>query len=90
MIRQANVFARAVLPYARRNASRWPAMRQCAIAIVAAGLLAGCAGSVAMQNPRTGATATCAGTFRELNPWSQTMACVADYEAKGWVRVSRE
>ena len=63
----------------------------CAMVITAAVLLAGCtAGDVAMQDPRNGATATCSGTLRELNPWSQTMACVANYEAEGWIRANPE
>jgi hypothetical protein len=43
-----------------------------------------------MQNPRTGATDVCRDSLHGLNPWSQTMACVAGYEAQGWIRVVRE
>jgi hypothetical protein len=56
----------------------------------AATVLAGCASDVVMQNPRTGATDVCRESLHGLNPWSQTMACVAGHEAQGWVRVVRE
>ena len=54
--------------------------------IVVAGVSTGCAGDVVMQNPRTGMTQICKESLRGLNPWSQTMACVANYEAQGWTR----
>lgn len=53
-------------------------------------LLAGCAagsGGVRLQNPRTGAEATCPSSWHDLDPWAQTEACVGRYEAAGWVRV---
>ena len=60
------------------------------VLFVAATVLTGCGSNVVMQNPRTGATNVCRDSLRGLNPWSQTMACVADHEAQGWVRVVRE
>lgn len=50
-------------------------------------LLSGCIDrDVVMVNPRTGETATCEGAPGGVNPWSQTMACVTDREAQGWMR----
>lgn len=58
------------------------------LALIASALcLSGCIDrDVAMENPRTGETLTCEGSPGGLNPWSQTMACVEDHEAQGWVR----
>jgi hypothetical protein len=56
------------------------------ILIAAAGALAGCA-DIVMENPRTGMTERC--PVSGVNPWSQTMACVADHEAQGWIRVEQ-
>ena len=67
-------------------------MRRCFVparlALVAAAVcLSGCIDrDVAMENPRTGETLTCEASLGGLNPWSQTMACVEDHEAQGWVR----
>jgi hypothetical protein len=58
--------------------------------IVVAGVSTGCADHVVMQNPRTGMTEICEESLRGLNPWSQTMACVANYEAQGWTRGNQE
>ena len=58
--------------------------------IVAACVLTGCATDVAMQNPRTGDTATCRASLWGLNPWSQQDACIADHIAQGWRRTSTE
>ncbi len=55
--------------------------------IVAACVLTGCATDVAMQNPRTGDTATCRASLWGLNPWSQQEACIADHIAQGWKRL---
>jgi hypothetical protein len=46
--------------------------------------IAGCANDVAMQNPRTGETATCAQSLAGWNPWSQTYACAAAKAEQGW------
>jgi hypothetical protein len=72
------------------SAFQWRAIRRYGTLIAAAGFLAGCAGNVTMQNPQTGATTICPGSHREFDPWSQTMACVADYEAQGWTRANPE
>jgi hypothetical protein len=68
----------------------WRAIRRYGISIAAVCFLASCAGDVTMQNPRNGATAFCSGSHRELYPWSQTMGCVANYEAQDWTRASTE
>jgi hypothetical protein len=90
MTQSLNVSRRRTRASARQNPFNWPAIHQWAVAVAAAGLLAGCAGDVTMQNSRTGATATCAGRHRELDPWSQTMSCVTDYETAGWIRIDQE
>jgi hypothetical protein len=55
--------------------------------IIVGFVLAACAGGgVVMQNPRSGARASCGGSWSDLDPWSQTDACVGNYEAAGWVR----
>jgi hypothetical protein len=55
--------------------------------IILSVLLAGCAGAdTVMQNPRSGAVATCGASWSDLDPWSQSDTCVANYEAMGWVR----
>jgi hypothetical protein len=59
------------------------------VAIAVGSVLAGCADDVVMQNPRTGMSEVCQQSLRGLNPWSQTMACVANHEAKGWIRTSQ-
>jgi hypothetical protein len=65
----------------RNIALRWP------LFMLATASLGGCIDrDVAMLNLRTGETMTCAGTPGGINPWSQTMACVADHEAQGWTR----
>jgi hypothetical protein len=90
MNRNANALRTAA---AHRFSSTEPwrtAMRGYGILVAASALLAGCAGDVAMQNPRNGATVICPGSHRELDPWSQTMACVANYEAQGWTRAGSE
>jgi hypothetical protein len=68
---------------------RWRHVRYLTL-IVAAFLLPSCATDVAMQNPRTGETATCRASLRGLNPWSQQDACIADHLAQGWRRASPE
>jgi len=65
-----------------------PTLRRfCAIALLA-GLLGGCTEDVAMRDPQTGRTEICAQSLQGLDPWSQTMNCVANHEAEGWVRAS--
>jgi hypothetical protein len=86
----ANVWCTVTACRFSRGASWWMATGVYGVLIAATGLLVGCAGDVAMQNPRTGATVTCPGNHRELDPWSQTMACVANYEAQGWTRAGPE
>lgn len=68
----------------------WPLIPRCLVLILAAGVSAGCAGDVVMQNPRTGQTETCQESLHGFDPWSQTMACVETHEAQGWTRVDRE
>jgi hypothetical protein len=60
--------------------------------LACAALLAavGCADDVTMRNPRTGATEVCRQSLQGLDPWSQTMTCVANHEAQGWKRVAPE
>jgi hypothetical protein len=55
-------------------------------AISIAILLAGCSGDIAMKNIRTGEVDTCRNYLHGLNLWSQTIACVTNHEAQGWVR----
>jgi hypothetical protein len=56
---------------------------------LATGVSTGCADDVVMTNPRTGMTEICQESLRGFNPWSQTMACAANHEAQGWIRVSQ-
>ena len=58
--------------------------------IVVVGVSAGCADDVVMTNPRTGMTQICQESLGGLNPWSQTMACVGNYEAQGWTRANQQ
>ncbi len=56
-------------------------------ALLGVALLAGCGtGDVPMRQPQTGATALCRESLHGLDPWSQNDACVAGYEAQGWIR----
>jgi hypothetical protein len=50
-------------------------------------LLEGCAAPIAVRDPQTGATVTCSTPESELNPWSQSEACVAGHIAQGWTIV---
>jgi hypothetical protein len=60
---------------------------RCLALIAIAGGLTGCIDrDVAIVNPRTSETMTCEGTPGGVNPWSQTMACVTNHEAQGWIR----
>ncbi len=62
-------------------------MRIWTLIVIACALIGCTAGSgVVMQNPRTNEVATCSGGRSNLDPWSQTDACVGGYEALGWVR----
>lgn len=62
-------------------------MRMIALGL-AAWVLTGCAaGGDVVENPRTGARATCQRMWNGLDPWAQTDACLGGYEALGWVRV---
>jgi hypothetical protein len=63
---------------------------RCAVLIVVAAASTGCADDVVLKNPRTGAIEICQNSLRGLDPWSQTMACVANYEAQGWIRTSQQ
>lgn len=69
-----------------RKLIKWTTIRRYIALLVVACVSTGCAG-VVMQDPHTGATETCQNSLAELNPWSQTMACVANHEAQGWTRV---
>lgn len=73
----------------RRRGTRRARLRYAAL-FVAAGTLGGCAGDVALQNPRTGKTELCGESPLGVDPWSQTQACVASHEAQGWTRTSEE
>lgn len=72
-----------------QNLAEWtPVLRYIAL-IVVLGVSNGCAADVVMTNPRTGMTQICQESLGGLNPWSQTMACVANYEAQGWTRANQ-
>jgi hypothetical protein len=68
------------------TAQGWKAMLRYVVLMGAAIALAGCADDVVMRNGLTGKTETCEDILRGFNPWSQTMACVANHEAQGWTR----
>lgn len=54
--------------------------------LIAVLCLTGCSQDVVLQNPATGASATChAGPLADINPWSQLDSCVGSYVAEGWV-----
>jgi hypothetical protein len=83
------IFSEGAAPCSDRNLVRWtPLLRYLAL-IVVVGVSTGCADDVVMTNPRTGMTQICQESLGGLNPWSQTMACVANYEAQGWRRANR-
>lgn len=63
---------------------------QYVLLIVVAIISTSCADDVVMKNPRTGTTETCQQSLHGLDPWSQTMACVANHEAQGWTRIDQE
>jgi hypothetical protein len=67
-----------------RASVRWALVLRYVALFVVAGVSAGC-GEIVMENPKTGMIAHCPVTG--IDPWSQTMACVADHEAQGWIRV---
>jgi hypothetical protein len=79
----AGCSTRQDLTMARRRS-----LLRCAVFVAAAGALAGCTGDVAMRIAQTGKIETCQDYLLGLNPWSQTMACVAGREAQGWTRVN--
>jgi hypothetical protein len=83
-------FSEGAAPRSGRNLVRPTPMLRYVALIVVAGVSTGCAGDVVMQNPRTGMTQICKESLRGLNPWSQTMACVANYEVQGWTRANQE
>lgn len=72
----------------RRNRRRSLIPRYAAL-IVAICASTGCERDVTLNNPRSGATEVCRESLRGLNPWSQTMSCVADQVAQGWTRPDR-
>jgi|GEM_PF-2505850 hypothetical protein len=63
---------------------------KCAAFLLATTSLSGCSDDVVMRNPHTGLTETCQESGRGFDPWSQVMACVADHEARGWIRVGQK
>jgi hypothetical protein len=70
---------------------RWtPVVLRTVVLILVAGASSGCADDVVMKNPRTGMSEICQESLLGLNPWSQTMACVANHEAQGWIRAGQE
>jgi len=73
----------------RKEGRRTPILRYAALIVVAVAST-GCADDVVLKNPRTGATEVCRDSLRGLDPWSQTMACVANYEAQGWIRTGQQ
>ena len=83
-------FSEGAAPRSERNLVRWTPMQRYVALIVVAGVSTGCADDLVMQNPRTGMTQICEESLRGLNPWSQTMACVGNYEAQGWTRANQE
>jgi len=84
------LFSDAAAARFHRNLVRRTLIPRCLAAIAAGGLLAGCADDVVLNNPRTGATQICRQSLGGLNPWSQTMACVGNYEAQGWTRTTQQ
>jgi hypothetical protein len=74
----------------RRKFGRWPPLLRYVVLVVVAGVSTGCADDVVMKNPRTGMAEICQESLRGLNPWSQTMACVASREAQGWIKASQQ
>ncbi len=73
-----------------RTLARWAPILRYVVLIAVAGVSAGCADDVVMKNPHTGMTETCKESLHGLDPWSQTMSCVASHEAQGWTRVNQE
>jgi hypothetical protein len=79
------------VPHPVRIRTLYGGRRCCYVAlIVVVGVSTGCADDVVMTNPTTGMTQVCRESLGGLNPWSQTMACVANYEAQGWTRANQE
>lgn len=89
MIQMSDFLARIAAPTSRR-AVRWQRVLHGLAPLTVAGGAAGCANDVVMRDPRTGMTETCQESVRGLNPWSQTVGCVADHVAQGWTRTSQE
>jgi hypothetical protein len=59
--------------------------------LIAVGCVAtGCSHAVVVENLRTGATLVCRENVGGINPWSQTMGCVAEHVAQGWSSFERE
>jgi hypothetical protein len=83
-------FSEGAVPRSERSLVWWTPMLRYVALIGVVGVSTGCADDVVMQNPRTGMTQICGESLRGLNPWAQTMACVANYEAQGWTRANQE
>ena len=69
---------------------RWNVLARYALLGSVACIASGCANDVVVQNPRNGATEICRQSLHGLDPWSQTMSCVAGYVAQGWTRSDQE
>ena len=67
-------------------------MKALLIAVVVAGLFAGCSGAVTLRHPITGQTATC-GPYVWLSPAvsagvpSREGRCISDFQRQGFERV---
>jgi hypothetical protein len=83
-------FSEDAAPRSDWNLEWWTPMLRYVALIVVLGISTGCADDVVMENPRTGMTQICQESLRGLNPWSQTTACVGNYEAQGWRRANQE
>lgn len=69
---------------------RTPLLRYAALILVACASSGCTERDVVMENPHSGKTEICRQSLQGLDPWSQTMACVAAHEAQGWVRATQE
>jgi hypothetical protein len=83
-------FPEGAVPCSDRTFVGWTPTLRYIVLIVVAGVSTGCADDVVMTNPSTGMTQICQESLGGLNPWSQTMACVGNYEAQGWTRDNQE
>jgi hypothetical protein len=86
---QSAVHDRRLWIAATHRPLRWRAVLRLVV-MLAPGLVGGCSEEVALREPVTGRTEICRDGSHGLNPWSQTLSCIADHEAQGWVRVGQD